>query len=188
MLFCLPRPFLFIFVEIFRKVFKYLESIDFSSFFSSFLNKLEIWDIFSFFIFSKTHPQTQSHSINSYCNKFYLFQFKFIDFNKFSRNTWTKKIDDVIFVIRFTTKYCNKNNNSNWIPLIYIDQNHTIKKMLIIFNFFLLLISFKSIKTESSSFDSLISSQCKARCLSLYPWKPTAHNSTPFSRFQRVSL
>lgn len=42
---------------------------------------------------------------------------------------------------------------------------------------------------QSSSFDSLVSSQCRARCLALYPWKTTLNESPQFLRyFQKRDL
>lgn len=47
--------------------------------------------------------------------------------------------------------------------------------------------------SESTSYDSLIASQCRARCFSLYPWK-TLNNTSAIDRkhrsfrFKRVSL
>ena len=34
-----------------------------------------------------------------------------------------------------------------------------------------------------SSFDSLVASQCRARCLSLYPWAPESQEASPFQAF-----
>ena len=36
--------------------------------------------------------------------------------------------------------------------------------------FFILIILIELVHSEDSSYDSLISSQCKAKCLSMYPW------------------
>lgn len=36
---------------------------------------------------------------------------------------------------------------------------------------------------QSSSFDSLVSSQCRARCLALYPWKTQPENTPQFLRY-----
>ena len=48
--------------------------------------------------------------------------------------------------------------------------------------------------SESTSYDSLIASQCRARCLSLYPWKILNNTNAidrkhrSFNRFKRVSF
>ncbi len=61
--------------------------------------------------------------------------------------------------------------NRHIVNNIKIDQE---KKMLTFVSLvFILLASLESTidATSSPSYDSLISSQCKAKCLSLYPWK-----------------
>ena len=54
---------------------------------------------------------------------------------------------------------------------------------------FAVFVSLIEAQQADSSFDSLVASQCRARCLSLYPWAPESQEASPFQAYlaKRVS-